>query len=226
MMKLIFGKRAVRNPIARRAWIGGFNLLPHRQRDARRARRRLLIECLCAVLAGCSAVTAWAGWQVFERAQLDSERRVAEQALARLAPPLAEYRRLVLAQADERKRAALGEQLSEPLTRLLGLFDALSREPSAGVVLRQLRQTDHDVELRASAKDHIASSGWLEQLSSVRGVRTVDVIQLQRAPRASGRDAAIGERALEFAARLRWYGVAAKPGRAASSGTDGKRGGK
>jgi hypothetical protein len=53
-------------------WIGGFNLLPYRQRDARRARRRCLLECLGAALLGCAAVLAVAGWQTFERTRLDT----------------------------------------------------------------------------------------------------------------------------------------------------------
>lgn len=54
----------------------GFNLLPHRQRDARLARRRRYVEWTSAALCGCAAVALLMAWQTFERARsTESARR-------------------------------------------------------------------------------------------------------------------------------------------------------
>jgi Tfp pilus assembly protein PilN len=194
-----------------RAHMGGFNLLPYRQREARRARRRCLIECLAAVLTGCAAVTAWAGWETLERVRLDAKRAALETTLASLGVPLAEYRRLESQRVDWKKRVALAQKLAEPRARLLGLFDALSRPTYAGIVLRELKQTEREVTLVASATDSGASSAWLARLSGVRGIQSVDVADLRHAAASQGGDGLGLESAIEFAAHLHWDGAAAKP---------------
>ncbi|QCP51232.1 fimbrial assembly protein [Trinickia violacea] len=195
----------------RRAHLGGFNLLPYRQRNARRARRRCLIECLVAVLIGCAAVTAWVGWEALERAGLDAKRDALELTLASLGVPLAEYRRLEGQRADLRKRTALAQKLVEPRARLLDLVDALSRETYPGIVLRELKQTDREVTLIASATDSDASSAWLARLNGARGIQSVDVADLRHVAALPGNDGFGVGSAIEFAAHLRWDGAAAKP---------------
>lgn len=194
----------------RRTHLGGFNLLPYRRRNARRARQRCLIECLVAVLIGCAAVTAWAGWEALERARLDAKRDALETTLASLGVPLAEYRRLEGQRADLRKRAALAQKLAEPRGRLLDLFDALSRETYPGIVLREMKQTDREVKLIASATDSDASSAWLARLNGVRGIRSVDVADLRHAAASPGNDSLGVGSAIEFAAHLRWDSATAK----------------
>ncbi|WP_207004863.1 fimbrial assembly protein [Trinickia mobilis] len=190
--------------------MGGFNLLPYRQRDARRARRRFLVECLVAALTGCAAVMAWAGWEALEHARLDAKREALETTLASLGVPLAEYRRLEGLRADQHKRAALAQKLAAPRARLLDLFDALSREAYSGIVLRELKQTDREVTLIASAKDAAASSAWLARLNGVRGVQAVDVADLRHIAASSGDDELGISSTIEFAAHLRWDGAQAK----------------
>lgn len=185
-------------------WIGGFNLLPYRQRDARRARRRCLLEWLTAALLGCAAVLAVAGWQTFERTQLDTQRVSSEHELARLATPLAEHTRLHH-EADERSyRGTRAVALSAPSIRLLDLLDTLSRVPSDDVTLQQLRQRGHETDLLATSRDPLASTLWLKQLGTVRGVKSAEVADLHPLAR-TGRDAAAsGGGPIELAARLRW----------------------
>jgi Tfp pilus assembly protein PilN len=195
----------------RRAHIGGFNLLPYRQRGARRARRRCLIECLVAVLAGCVAVTAWAGWDMLERARLEAKRAALETTLASLGVPLAEYRRLEGRRADLHRRMALVQKLAEPRARLLDLFDALSRETYPGIVLREFKQAEREVTLVASATDSDASSAWLARLKGVGGIRSVDVADLRHVAALPVDDDLGAESAIEFAAHLRWDGAEAKP---------------
>ena len=161
------------------AWLGGFNLLPYRQRNARLARRRRLLEWFAAALAGFAAVFALIGWQAFERARLDAQRESIEQSLAQLAEPLAEHARLLRVQDEQRKGVARAMNLSEPLTHLRDLLDALSFEPGDGVVLQQMRQREHETELLATSRGHIASAEWLKRLSAIRGVKGAEVSDLR-----------------------------------------------
>ncbi|WP_236720862.1 fimbrial assembly protein [Paraburkholderia phytofirmans] len=188
-----------------RPWLGGFNLLPYRQRNARLARRRRLLEWGVAALAGFAAVLALVGWQAFEKARLDAERASIEQTLAQLAMPLAEHARLLRAQDEQRKGAARAMDLSEPLTHLRDLLNALSFEPGDGVVLQQLRQREHETELLATSRGHIASAEWLKRLSAIRGVKGAEVNDLHRsAPRSGAVAAASVTGPIEFGAHLRW----------------------
>jgi len=185
-------------------WIGGFNLLPYRQRDARLARRCCLLEWLGAALIGCTAVLAVAGWQMFERSRLDAQRAASERELAALAVPLAELARLRHDAEEQGKRGARAVALSAPLTRLLDLLDTLSRVPADGVVLQQLRQHAHETELLATSTDPVASAVWLKQLSTIRGVKSSEVADLHPLARTGHDASAIGSGPVEFAARLRW----------------------
>jgi Tfp pilus assembly protein PilN len=198
-------------------WIGGFNLLPYRQRDARRARRRCLLEWLGAALAGCAAMLAVAGWQAFERGRLDAQRVSSERELAHPAAPLAEEARLRHDAEEQGKRAARAVVLSEPLTRLLDLLDTLSRVPADGVVLQQLRQHAHETELLATSTDPVASANWLKQLSTIRGVKSSEVADLRPLARSGREPSAAGSGPIEFAARLHWDEPVKDVGQAAAS---------
>jgi type IV pilus assembly protein PilN len=190
---------------AKRPWLGGFNLLPYRQRNARLARRRRVCEWVAAVFAGCAAVIALAGWQAFERAHIDAQRASIEHAFTDLGAPLAEHAKLQRAQDESRQHAARAKSLSEPLAHLLDLLEALSFEPGDDVVLRQLRQREHETELLATSRGHIASAEWLKRLSAVRGVKGAEMNDLHRPTTRNNSpadDSASGP--VEFGARLRW----------------------
>ena len=187
-----------------RPWIGGFNLLPYRRTNARRARRRCLIEWLVAALIGCAALLATVGWQAFERTRLDAQRVSSERVLAQLAAPLAEHARLSHEMDERGKRVTRALILSVPLTRLLDLLETLSGTHADGVILQQLRQRIHETELLATANDPVASAVWLKQLGTVRGVKGSEVTDLHLLGRAGAGVPAGGAGALEIAARLRW----------------------
>ena len=202
------GRRAVR-PV--KPWLGGFNLLPHRQRKARLARRRCLLTLAIAALAGCAAVFALAGYQAIEKARLESQRASIEQSLAQLAAPLAEHARLLRARDEQRDKAARAKRLSEPLTYLRDLLDALSFEPGDGVLLQQLRQREHETELVATSRAHIDSAQWLKRLGGIPGVTGAEMSESHRSsPHASpATNASAGAAAaFEFGARLHWEGAA------------------
>ncbi|HEX7936161.1 MAG TPA: fimbrial assembly protein [Paraburkholderia sp.] len=188
-------------------WSGGFNLLPYRQRNARLARRRCLRAWAAAALTGCAAVCALAGYQALEKARLDAERVSNEQSLARLAGPLAEHTRLLRARNEQRDEAARAKRLSDPLTYLRDLLDALSFEPGDGVLLQQLRQRDHETELVATSRAHIDSARWLKHLSAIRGVKGAEMSESHRASPHGNANASPGTSptgATEFGARLHW----------------------
>lgn len=202
-----------------RGWLGGFNLLPYRQRNARLARRRCLLEWIAAAFAGCAAVFALAGWQAVERARLDARRESIEQSLAQLSAPLAEHAALLRTRDEQRQNVARAKSLSDPLTHLRDLFDALSFEPGDGVLLQQLRHREDETELLASSRGHIASAEWLKRLSAIHGVKGVEVSDLHSsASRGGAASQASMTGPVEFGARLRWNETAQKTtGRGASA---------
>lgn len=195
----------------RRPWLGGFNLLPYRQRDARRARRRCLLEWAGAALIGCGAMLVLAGWQVYERARLEAQRSSIERTLTTLAAPLAEHATLVRAQDDQRQAVVRARSLSEPLVHLRDLLDALSFEPGDKVVLQQLRQREHETDLLATSRGHLAPADWLKHLSAIRGVKGADVSDLRRSgPRDTTVAVTGADGPVEFGAQLRWDDPAQK----------------
>jgi len=192
---------------ARNGWrTRGFNLLPHRERDARRARRRRFLEWTGAALSGCVALALLMGWQAYERERIDRARQSVDGQLAALAPQLAEHARLVADASNERLQNERAVVLSMPLVHLRDLLDALSRESSDAVVVRRLRHRERETELLATSTDHAAASAWLNRLAALKGVRDSDLSDLHRASDAThSSDAAI-----DFTAHLKWDGAPEK----------------
>lgn len=187
-----------------RPWIGGFNLLPYRRRNAAAARRRCLAECGSAALAGGACVLLLAMWQTWQRTGIDASRASVERTLVQLALPLAEQTRLSRNEADAQSGAVHVRTRVVPLKRLLDVLDTLSSEPAAGIVLQQLRHRGQETELLARSGDHAAAAAWIERLDSVRGAESAEASELRR-PASAGRGAsAIGDGTFEFGASVRW----------------------
>jgi Tfp pilus assembly protein PilN len=186
-------------------WLGGFNLLPYRQRNARLARRRCMRDWALAACVGAAGVLLVAGWQTFATARLDARRAAAVQALTRLDTPLAEHAKLSRAQEEQRKTATRAASLATPLAHLRDLLEALSFESGDGVVLRQLRQREYETELLATSGSHVASADWLKRLGAIHGVQGAEMRDLHRPAVKGGasKEQAIGG-PVEFDARLRW----------------------
>ncbi|ACC71969.1 fimbrial assembly protein [Paraburkholderia phymatum] len=208
---------------AARRSLAGFNLLPHRQRDARLARRRRYLEWVSAALCACVAVALLMTWQAFERSRLDRERSALEQKFAVLASPLAEHARLTGEARNERLQNERAAALSEPLVHLLDLLDALSEESSDSVVVKQLRHRERDTELLAASADHAASAAWLNRLAALKGVKDSDLSDVHRATNVT--HATDPATALEITAHLKWDGAPAKSRapRASSPNTRGNK---
>ncbi|WP_329958910.1 fimbrial assembly protein [Paraburkholderia sejongensis] len=198
--------------------MGGFNLLPYRQRNARLARRRCLRDWGVAAGVGAAAVLALAGWQSLAKARLEARRESIEQALTLLAAPLAEHTRLQRARDEQRANAARAAVVGVPLAQLRALLDALSYEPGDGVVLRQFRQREHETELLASSGSHLASAEWLKRLAAIRGVEGAQMRELRQPVARGGAATAQAPGALvEFDAKLTWSGPPAQGARPAGA---------
>lgn len=175
--------------------VGGFNLLPYRQRDARRQRRWRLFECLSAVLCGAAAALIGTATGSPDEARAERTRAELESALAAFGAPLSEHRRLERMQAQAHERAKLARRLAAPGSALLEVVEALGREPMDGIALTRLRHTRGTVELMANASDGAAPAAWVERLARVRGVRAAEVAELRFASGGA-------VRGVEFVARL------------------------
>ena len=203
-----------------RSRLGGFNLLPYRQRDARLARRRRVLEWMAAVCAGLAAVFVLGAWQAIESARFEAQRVSVEHTFTQLSAPLAEHATLLRARDEQRQNGARAKSLSEPLVHLRDLLDALSFEPGDGVVLQQLRQREDETELLATSRGHLASAEWLKRLSAIRGVKGAEVSDLHRSvPRGGAVAQASLAAPIEFVAHLRWNELAQKAARSVGSAT-------
>ncbi|MEA3120016.1 MAG: hypothetical protein QOI13_3286 [Paraburkholderia sp.] len=177
--------------------IGGFNLLPYRQRVARGRRRRCLVECTVAALVGALAALAWSARDGLEQARLADRRAMLESTLAGFAAPLAEYRQLEGMSAQVSEHAAVAAELARPRARMIDVIDALSRVPLSGMTLHRLKFTDSGVEIDASAADSASSAAWIDCLARVRGVRSAEITDWRLAAEGA-------QHAVNVAARLQW----------------------
>ncbi|HTH58727.1 MAG TPA: hypothetical protein VL689_01060 [Paraburkholderia sp.] len=195
-----------------RRGIGGFNLMPWRRRDARERRRRVVLEWLAAALVGCVCAAPFAGWRVWQRAQLDSERRVLDASLAPLRAPLAQQRRL-LREADERRqRESVARQKAEPLTRLFTLLDGLAATNAEGVSLDQVVYRAQQTELHATVEGETATAAWLARLRTWPELEAVAVREIKRATGSGVRSDERQRRGpLQVTVQLGWKGEANAP---------------
>jgi Tfp pilus assembly protein PilN len=191
-------------------WIGGFNLLPYRRRNALRARRRFVVECGLAALAGSVCVLLLAGWHAYQRSRVEGERGVVERTLTQLAAPLAEHARLSRDAHTAQSDAADAATRSASLDHLRDLLEVLSNEPASGVVLQRLRHRGQQTDFVARAADRALSAAWIERLDGVRGALGADASDQHRAatsgssPDRGKHDAIDGS--FEFGATVRWAG--------------------
>ncbi|WP_153099243.1 fimbrial assembly protein [Paraburkholderia hayleyella] len=212
------GKRQPR--ALRRLWLGGFNLLPYRQRDARRARQRCLIQGCAAAVAGLAAVAAVAGWHAIERIRTDTQRAVLEHSLAQLAAPLAEHEQLKRNAALQRQLVEQAAAASVPTTRLLVLLYALGHMAAEGVTVHEMQVRGQDARVLASAPGHMAAAAWLKQLSLVPDVKNAEMNGLRRANDAVHNTRSSDPAPVEFAVRWHWGGSAAAGAPGASDVSD------
>ena len=165
---------------SRRPWLGGFNLLPYRQRNARLARRDRVLEWVAAVCAGCAASSRW---------PVAGDRKSAARWAACVDRTVAGATADAASGAREHCSAHKTSSATTPRAQracpsrssiCCDLLDALSFEPGDGVVLQQLRQREHETELLATSRGHLASAEWLKRLSAIPGVKGAEMSDLHR----------------------------------------------
>ncbi|SAK76119.1 hypothetical protein AWB75_04334 [Caballeronia catudaia] len=163
------------------AMLEGFNLLPYRARRRREMRRQRLALLGAVTLAGCAAVGAVAGWDAFERIRLDERRVALETSLRASGAQIDEHARLLRAEAERRRARDAAQPLALPRERFLALLEALAEAPpQRGIALQRVSQRTGEVELAALAPDSQAAALWLKRLERLRGVQSVEVIEMKR----------------------------------------------
>lgn len=181
-----------RDPAQRRAWLGGLNLLPYRQRDARLARRRRVAEFAGAAGFGFVCAALACAVQTAERVRL-----------VEAAVQAREARR-------DRERAAV--ERARPLARLVALLDVLRTQDYRAVTLLALRHAGDRAELAVRAHDPAAARRWLERLREQQPEWRIEMSSVEAAAAAAPLAAGAPKRAAawRFAARIRWPESAAQ----------------
>ncbi|WP_343675386.1 hypothetical protein [Paraburkholderia heleia] len=192
--------------------VGGFNLLPWRQRAIRRRLRRRLLEWGVAALGGGACALGIVLWQCIERSALEARREALEQPMAQWRASLAEAQRLARESEARRVGDQLARQHARARARFFALADALASDAAPGVSLQQLAQFADETDLQASAADASAAAAWLGRLRSLPDVEAVSVRELKRgAPAGAARERVSDGEPIRVAAHLVWQGASTVP---------------
>ncbi|VXC48848.1 conserved hypothetical protein [Burkholderia sp. 8Y] len=210
------------------AIVEGFNLLPHRARKRRSLRRQRLAILAAAGLAGCAAVGGVVGWDALERARLDDRRIALEATLRASSAQIDEHARLLRTEAERRRAIEAAQPLAAPRDRFLALLDALADAPVPGdVALQRVSQRADEVELAALAPDSQTAARWLKRLEGLRGVQSVEVVEMKRRAEMvpPGRREAVASTPdrYEFTALVRYAPAGGKPLPASTKATITRR---
>lgn len=189
---------------ARRAWLGGFNLLPYRDRDARAARRRRAGQRCAAILLGVLGVGIWTGGSVWMRARIDAERASIEARLRRQQPDVDAAARAARIAAAAMQRRAQAAGLAAPHREAVDLLALLARIRDDDVRLDALRTTPSGAVLDARAASYRAAARWLARIARERHGWRVDVDALQPAT-ADAAPAGATRMPFRFSIQLRWH---------------------
>ncbi|AJK44837.1 hypothetical protein [Burkholderia plantarii] len=215
-------RAVMRDPARRRAWLGGFNLMPYRQRDARLRRRRRAAEFAGAACVGVVAAALSCAAQAFERARLDTRRTAIEQQLAQWAPRMRAADAAAREVAARRRHETTAAERARPLARAVALFDALRALDYRAVVLLGLRQADGTAQLDARARDPLAAARWVARLRETRADWQVEVAGIDV---GRGESVANGSGSIRFVVRIRWPQAEPRP-RAVVSHSSANEGGR
>jgi len=200
-------------PVRGRDWrgraVGGFNLLPWRQREIQRLRRRRLAEWGAAALLGCACAVPLAGWQLWERSRAEARRVTVEAQAVRWRAPYAEAQRLEREVVALKAAAQLSAEHGKPLKRVVVLFDALANAGNVGVALQRIAQKGEETELQAAVVSERTAAAWLGHLRAIEDVETVSVRELKRTgPRANAKERERSGEPIRIVVRLGWRGAA------------------
>jgi Tfp pilus assembly protein PilN len=193
-------------PQAWRAWAGGFNLLPYRERDARALRRRIAALYGAAMLTGVLGTGVWVAGSTWMRTRVDAERQALEARLRQRHAQLEEAERalrLLEAAGQRRQQAA---RLAAPYRPVAELLVLLARLRDDGVRLDALRIAPGGAVLDARAVDYPAAARWLARLARERQrwAFDIDALKPAAAPGAAGGPPGSARMPLRFSVQVRW----------------------
>jgi type IV pilus assembly protein PilN len=146
--------------------LGGFNLLPYRERLAHALRRRRAAQCGAAIVSGVLGVGLWTGAETVWRWRVDADRTRVDAQLRQWQPQLDAARRAAGASADVAQRDAQAAVLAVPYRRIAGLLRTLAQARDDTVRLDALRATSSGAVLDARAASYRAAARWLARIAS------------------------------------------------------------
>lgn len=195
------------------AALGGFNLLPYRERLAQALRRRRAVQCGAAILLGVLGTGLWTGAAVLSRWRVDAERASVEARLRQWQPQVAAATRAASAAAAIAQRDAQAAVLAAPYRRVAGLLATLTRVHTDRVRLDALRVTSTGAVLDARAGSYRAAAWWLAAMArEQRGWR----IDMETLKPASDTPVSTAGMPFRFSVQLRWHDT--MPSRTAAGG--------
>lgn len=198
---------------ADQAALGGFNLLPYRERLAHALRRRRAAQCATAILLGVLGAALWTGAATWMRWRTDAARASVETRLRQLQPQVSAATRAADAAAVIARRDAQAAALAAPHGRVAGLLATLVQVRDNGVRLDALRTTPAGAVLDVRATSYRAAARWLAAMAREQRDWRIDVDALT--PASSVR-APLAGMPFRFSVQLRWHD--AMPSRTASGG--------
>ncbi|WP_322083554.1 fimbrial protein [Burkholderia sp. BCC1972] len=195
------------------AALGGFNLLPYRERLAHALRRRRAAQCATAILLGVLGTLLWTGAATWMRWRTDAARAGVETRLRQLQPQVSAATRAADAAAVIARRDAQAAALAAPHGRVAGLLATLVQVRDNGVRLDALRTTPAGAVLDVRATSYRVAARWLAAMAREQRDWRIDVDALT--PASSAR-APLAGMPFRFSVQLRWHD--AMPSRTASGG--------
>ncbi|MBY4865330.1 fimbrial protein [Burkholderia anthina] len=184
--------RAVAGPAA----LGGFNLLPHRERRAQRLRRRRAAQCGAAIVLGVLGAVLWTGAAAAWRSRVDAERASVDARLRQWQPQVDAAKRAAGTAAELAQRDAQAAVLAAPFRRVARLLATLAQVRDDTVRLDALRTTPSGVVLDARAVSYRAAARWLALISTDERNWRIDIGELSSASAAG--------MPFRFSVQVRW----------------------
>ncbi|RQS17660.1 fimbrial protein [Burkholderia sp. Bp8998] len=184
------------------AALGGFNLLPYRERLAQALRRRRAMQCGAAIVLGILGACVWTGAATVWRWRVDAERTRVEARLRQLQPRVDAARRAAGAAADLVQRDARAVGLAAPYRRVAGLLLTLAQVRDDTVRLEALRTTSSGAVLDARATSYRAAARWLARIAAEQREWRFDVGALTPASATPVTGSAVPFR---FSVQVRWH---------------------
>ncbi|MGU7774058.1 fimbrial protein [Burkholderia sp. MR1-5-21] len=193
------------------ASLGGFNLLPYRDRIARAMRRRRAAQCGAAILLGAAGVGVWTGGAAWLRVRTDAERARVDARLLRQQPQVDAAVRAARSAEAAVQRSGQAAVLAAPYRQAVELLALLARVRDDEVRLDALRAMPSGAELDARAASYRAAARWFARLAHEPQNWRADVDALTPAPPEPAGAAGAAGMPYRFSVQLRWHDAPSHP---------------